>query len=156
MVDPRDGLMAFFISMLPVLELRGGMVFAAARGIPLLPAYCICLAGSILPVPFILLFIRRILTFVERLPYMGKLVRWAEHRARSKQEIIRKYQWWGLLIFVSIPLPGTGAWMGSLIAALMDMQVRRSFPAIALGVVLAGIIMSVLSFWMPGLFFSAE
>ncbi|MCL1795347.1 MAG: small multi-drug export protein [Clostridia bacterium] len=156
MVDLRTGLIVFFISMLPVFELRGGMVFAAAKGLPLVTAYLICVAGSILPVPIVLLFIRRFLVFLERIPYAGKFVRWTERRARSKQQIVLKYQWWGLLLCVAVPLPGTGAWMGSLVAALMDMQMRRSFPAIALGVILAGIIMSVLSFWIPGLFFTVK
>ena len=148
-----DTIIAFLLSMLPVIELRGGIVYAAARGVPFITAFIICFLGNILPIPFILLFIRRILSFLERFKYTKKLVEKIENRARTKSASIRKYQMFGLFLFVAIPLPGTGAWTGALIAALMDLQIKKSFPVIALGVLVAGIIMSIFSFLIPGLFF---
>ncbi|MDR1563380.1 MAG: small multi-drug export protein [Oscillospiraceae bacterium] len=150
-----DEIVAFFMSMLPVIELRGGVIYAAARGVPFIVAFIVCFLGNILPVPFILLFIRRILKFLERFKYTKKLVKKIENHAHAKSASIQKYQVLGLFLFVAIPLPGTGAWTGAIIAALMDLQIKKSFPAIALGVLGAGIIMSVLSFLIPGLFFSA-
>jgi len=148
-----DAITAFFISMLPVFELRGGIIYAAARGVPFTTAFIICFLGNILPIPFILLFIRRILGFLERFKYTKKLVAKIENRARTKSASIRKYQLFGLFLIVAVPLPGTGAWTGALIAALMDLQIKKSFPAIAFGILGAGIIMSVLSFLIPDLFF---
>lgn len=151
-----DALISFFISMVPVFELRGGIVFAAARGIPFLYAFLICLLGNILPIPFILLFTRRVFLFLEHIKPTEKFVKRFENKARSKQSFLRKYEWFGLFLFVAIPLPGTGAWTGAMIAALLDMQIKRAFPALALGVFGAGIIMSVISFVLPGLFFSVQ
>jgi uncharacterized membrane protein len=140
--------------MLPVIELRGGIVYAAARGIPFIFAFIICFLGNILPIPFILLFVRRILSFMKKFKYTKNLVKKIENRTHAKSANIRKYQLFGLFLFVAVPLPGTGAWTGALIAALMDLRIRKSFPAIALGVLCAGLIMSVLSFLIPGIFFN--
>jgi len=148
-----DTLVAFFISMLPVAELRGGIVYAAARGVPFLLAFGVCLLGNILPVPFILLFIRKIFSWLERFKYTKNLVTKLTNRARAKSETVRKFQLLGLFILVAIPLPGTGAWTGALVAAFLDLRMRKSFPAIALGVLAAGVIMSVLAYLIPGLFF---
>ena len=139
--------------MLPVIELRGGIIYAAAFEIPFIQAFIICIIGNILPIPFILLFLRKILAFLSKFKYTAKLVNWLETRAHAKSDTIRKYQMLGLFIFVAIPLPGTGAWTGALIASLMDLQIKKSFPMIALGVIGAGIIMSILSYYIPGLFF---
>lgn len=149
-----DKLIAFLMSMVPILELRGGIVYAAAKGIPFTTAFLICFLGNILPIPFILLFLRKVLNFLEQFKYTKRLVRGLERRARKKQGNIDKYKLLGLFILVAIPLPGTGAWTGALVAVVMDIQMKKSFPAIALGVLAAGIIMSVLSYWIPGLFFS--
>ncbi|MDR2686462.1 MAG: small multi-drug export protein, partial [Oscillospiraceae bacterium] len=116
-----DTLVAFFISMLPVMELRGGIVYAAARGVPFLLAFCVCFLGNILPVPFILLFIRRILAWLERFQYTKSIVTKLEDRARAKSETVRKFQLLGLFLLVAIPLPGTGAWTGALAAAFLDL-----------------------------------
>lgn len=149
-----DAILAFFISMLPVIELRGGIIFAAARGVHFIPAFIVCFLGNILPIPFILIFIRRILRFFEKFKFTKNLVGKIESRARTKSASIRKYQLFGLFLFVAVPLPGTGAWTGALIAVLMDLQIRKSFPVIATGILFAGIIMSILSFLIPGLFFN--
>ena len=141
------------MSMLPIIELRGGIIFAAASGIPFTQAFIICIIGNILPIPFILLFIRQILNFLKKFGWTGRIVNWLESHAHAKSDKIQKYQMLGLLIFVGIPLPGTGAWTGALIASLMDLQIKKSFPTIALGVVMAAVIMSVFSYFIPGLFF---
>lgn len=147
-------IIAFFISMLPILELRGGIIYAAANQIPFVTAFIICFIGNILPIPFILLFIRKIFTFLEKFKYTKKIVTKLEQRAYAKSDKIRTYQLLGLFLFVAIPLPGTGAWTGALIAAFLDLPIKKSFPAIALGVLGAGIIMSILSYLIPGLFFT--
>ena len=149
-----DKLIAFLISMLPIVELRGGIIYAAARGVPFVTAFIICFLGNILPIPFILVFIRKIFSFLERFKYTKNIVKKLENRASAKSDKIRTYQLLGLFLFVAIPLPGTGAWTGALIAAFLDMQIKKSFSAIAAGVLCAGIIMSVLSYLIPGLFFA--
>lgn len=148
-----DALVAFLLSMLPVIELRGGIVYAAARGIPFLLAFALCFVGNILPIPFILLFIRKIFTYLERFSLPRKIVHKLDARARAKSDTVRKYQLFGLFLFVAIPLPGTGAWTGALIADVLDLPIKKSFLVIVSGVVSAGIIMSVLSYLIPGLFF---
>jgi uncharacterized membrane protein len=150
-----DTLVAFLISMLPVMELRGGIVYAAARGVPFLLAFGVCFLGNILPIPFILLFIRRLLAWLERFKYTKNIVTKLESRARAKSETVRKFQLLGLFILVAIPLPGTGAWTGALVAAFLDLRIKKSFPTIALGVLAAGVLMSVLAYLIPGLFFPA-
>ncbi|MCL1885747.1 MAG: small multi-drug export protein [Dehalococcoidia bacterium] len=149
-----DALIAFIISMLPVFELRGGLPYAAIRGVPVALAFAICFAGNILPVPFTLLFIRRIFAYLKRFKRIGAIVTKLENRAIAKSDTVRKYQLVGLFLFVAIPLPGTGAWTGSLIAATLNLPIRKSFPVIALGILCAGIIMVVLSYLIPGLFFN--
>ena len=150
----QDVLVAFFLSMLPVIELRGGIIYAAARDVPFITAFIVCFLGNVLPVPFILLFIRRILKFLENFKYTKNLVKKIENRAHAKSANVRKYQLIGLFLLVTIPLPGTGAWTGALVAALMDLRIKKTFPVITLGILCAGVIMSALSFLIPGLFFS--
>jgi len=144
-------LIAFLISMLPIIELRGGLIYASAAGIPYWEAMIACCAGNILPVPFILLFIRAIFRFMERWKYTAKIVIKLEKKAEAAEKKIHKYALPGLFIFVAIPLPGSGAWTGALIAAVFNMRIKRAFPTIALGTVGAGVIMSVLAFLIPGL-----
>jgi uncharacterized membrane protein len=141
------------MSMLPIVELRGGLIFASASGVPFWEAFILCCAGNILPVPFILLFLRKIFKLLERSRRTAKLVLWLEDKAKRAEKKIGKYETLGLFLFVAVPLPGTGAWTGALIAAIFDMRIKRAFPAIAAGVVGAGVIMSVVSYLIPGLFF---
>ena len=149
-----EKLIAFFISMLPVLELRGGIIYAAAKGIPFVEAFIICFLGNILPVPFILLFLRKVLIFFSRFKRTKNIVLKIENRALAKSDTVKKYQLFGLFLFVAVPLPGTGAWTGAIIASVLGLEIKKSFLMIALGVLGAGIIMSVLSYLIPGLFFS--
>ena len=114
-----------------------------------LPTFIIAYIGNILPIPFILLFIRYIFKVLKKTP-MRRVVEWCERRAEQKSEQIRKYAYWGVFLFVAVPLPGTGAWMGALISALLGMDPKKTFPVIMLGVLTAGIIVSVLSFGLLG------
>lgn len=147
---PKE-LIIFIISMFPVLELRGGMIAAKLLDVELLKAFVICYLGNILPIPFILLFIRRIFQFLKRFKKIGGAIEKLEIRSMRKSEKVKRWRNWGLLAFVAIPLPGTGGWTGALIAALLDIRIRNSFPIIALGVLIANLIMSVFSYGLLGL-----
>lgn len=146
---PKE-LIIFIISMFPILELRGGMIAAKLLDVELLKAFVICYFGNILPIPFILLFIRRIFEFLKKFKRIGKLIEKLETSSLRKSEKVKKNSKWGLFTFVAIPLPGTGGWTGALIAALLDMRIKISFPVIALGVLAANIIMSIFSYGLLG------
>lgn len=145
-------LIVFIISMLPILELRGGLIVAAVLGVPWHIAFPICVVGNMLPIPFVLLFIRKIFNWLERFGWCAKLIRKFEDRVLKKGEGIKKSWLIGLYLFVAIPLPGTGGWTGALAADLFDIRFKSAFPTIFAGVLSAGIIMSVLSYFIPGLF----
>jgi uncharacterized membrane protein len=143
---------AFCFSMIPVFELRGGIIYAAVRGIPVALAFLVCFLGNILPIPFILLFLRRIFTFLEKFRPTRRIVLALERRARKKRGTIDKYKLFGLFLFVATPLPGTGAWSGALVAVVMDIPLRKALPVIILGVLGAGVIMITLSYLFPSIF----
>lgn len=145
-------IIVFIVSLLPILELRGGIIAGFAMGMDWLPTFLIAYLGNLLPIPFILLFIRFIFNLLRKTPLRG-VVEWCERKADSKSEQIRKYAYWGVFLFVAVPLPGTGAWMGALISALLNMDPKKSFPFICLGVLTAGIIVSVFSFGILGSIF---
>ncbi len=140
----------FILSMIPILELRGGLIAASLLGLPMWQSFFLCFIGNIIPIPFILWLINPIFRHMRNWPHLGKVVLWCEEKAHSKQEKIEKLQYLGLFLFVGIPLPGTGAWMGCLIAALLDMDKKKSFVAAFLGVVMAGIIMLLVSYGLLG------
>lgn len=142
---------AFIVSMLPILELRGGLIAAKLMEIDFLKAFAICYIGNMLPISFILLFIRKIFTLLKKIPAVENSIVKLEARSIRKADKIKKYRLWGLLIFVGIPLPGTGAWTGALVADLFDIRIRHSLPVIAVGVLIAGIIISALSYGLFGL-----
>ncbi len=148
---PKE-LIIFLISMLPVLELRGGMIAAKLLGVPLLKAFVICYIGNILPIPFILLFIRKIFQFLKRFSGTRKIVEKLEVRSMRQSEKVKRWRNWGLLLFVAVPLPGTGGWTGALIAALLDIRIKTSLPSIALGVLIANLIMTAFSYGLLGIF----
>ncbi len=147
---PRE-LVAFLISMLPIVELRGGLPVASAMGIPFSKGIVICMLGNLLPIPFILLLIIPIFKWMKSTKLFRPTVEKLEAKSLGKSEKIQKYQFWGLLIFVGIPLPGTGAWTGALIAALLGIKFKKAILAIILGVFLAGAIMSIISYVIPWL-----
>jgi len=144
-------LIIFVISMIPILELRGGMIAASLLKVDLLPAFFICYIGNILPIPFILLFIRKIFQFLRNKKGFSKIIEKLEIRSMRQSEKVQRWRDWGLLLFVAVPLPGTGGWTGALIAALMDMRIKKSFPIVSIGVLIAGIIMAILTYGIPAM-----
>ncbi len=149
---PKE-LIVFIISILPIVELRGGLIAASILGVPWHIAFPICVIGNMLPIPFILLFIKQIFKILRKWPVFKTIIPKLEKKAGEKGSLINKGRLIGLYSFVAIPLPGTGAWMGALVATMLDIRIKHSFPLIFLGVLTAGIIMSVLSYFIPGLFF---
>jgi uncharacterized membrane protein len=141
-----EELVAFVISLMPVLECRGGMIAARLMEIPFVKAFIICYLGNMIPIPFIILFIRKIFDFLRRYSFFEKIIVKLEAKTEKNKEKVLRYESWGLLIFVAIPLPGTGGWTGALMAGLLDMRFKRSLPIIALGVLIAGFIMSGLTY----------
>lgn len=139
-------LTAFVISLLPILECRGGMIAARLLQIPFLKAFAICYVGNMLPIPFIILFIKKIFAFLRRFKFFEKIIVKLEGKTERNKDKVLRYKSWGLLLFVAIPLPGTGGWTGALMAALLDIDMKRSLPIIALGVFIAGLIMSMLTY----------
>ena len=140
-------LLTLLVSMIPIIELRGGVPFGVALGLPVQQAFAAALVGNLIPVPFIILFVRRVFYWIRTgIPKLGSMVDRLEQKAWSKSDKVQKYELWGLLLFVAIPLPGTGAWTGALIAALMDMQLKRAVPVITLGVLIAGMIVTSLTY----------
>ena len=140
----------FIISLMPILEVRGGLLAASLLKIPELQAIPICVIGNVLPIPFILLFIRQIFKWMKKIELFRGLVEKLEKRALGKSDRIKKYEFWGLMLFVGIPLPGTGAWTGALIASLLEIDIKKSSLAILCGVALATVIMYVVSYLIVG------
>ena len=136
----RAVLLTFGTAMVPVLELRGAIPVGVAAGLSPAAACAVSVLGNMVPVPFILLLIRRIFDFLRGTRIFGPKIQWLERRAHLKGRVVRKYRLPGLIILVAIPLPGTGAWTGALVAALLDIRMRHAVPAIFLGVVIAGAI----------------
>lgn len=144
-------IIAFIVSLLPILELRGGLIAAKIMNVPFVRAFILCYIGNMLPIPFILLFIRKIFNWLKRFNKIGSIIIKLEEKSLSKADNVRKYKLWGLFLFVAIPLPGTGAWTGALIADLLGMKTKEAFPVIAAGVAVAGCIISALSYGLFGL-----
>ena len=143
-------LVIFVISLMPILELRGGLLAASLLKVPYLRALVICILGNVLPIPFVLLFLEMIFRWMEKWSVTKKIVKWLEKKGNSKRSQIDKYGYLGLILFVGIPLPGTGAWTGSLVAILLGLDKKKSFICILIGVMLAAAIMSILSYGILG------
>ncbi|OON85517.1 small multi-drug export protein [Oribacterium sp. C9] len=140
----------FIISMMPILELRGGLLAASLLDVAYLKALGICIVGNLLPIPFVLLFIERIILFLEKFGPTKKIAMLLRRKVEKKQASIEKYDFWGLTLFVGIPLPGTGAWTGSLVAGLLHIPLKKSVPAILTGILMASFIMSIVSYGVLG------
>ena len=138
-------LATFLLSMVPIIELRGAVILGAGFGLDPWADLIVCIIGSFLPVPFILLFIRKILEWMKMRPRFRKIAEKLEKRAEKNRTKVMRFAGFGLFLFVAIPLPGTGAWTGALVAALMNMRMKYALPAIFFGVVAAGIIMTLAS-----------
>ena len=134
------------IAMTPILELRGAIPYGLACGLPFWPVFAVALVGNMLPIPFLILFTRPVFAVLRRSRILGRLIERLERRAHLKGQKVNRYQALGLFILVAIPLPGTGAWTGALVAAFLDMRMRNALPAITLGVLAAGIIVALVSY----------
>ncbi len=144
----------FFISMIPVAELRAAIPFGVASGLPLWVAIAVSVIGNLFPVPFIIVFIRKIFYLIRKhAPRFDGFISKLEARAKDKAQVVSKYEFWGLFLLVAIPLPGTGAWTGALVAAMIDMRLKRALPSITLGVIAAGIIVTFVTKGAGALFF---
>lgn len=143
-------LIIFLISLMPILELRGGLLAASLLGVEPLPAYIICMIGNLIPIPLILWFLDYVFEFMKKHNILKNFVLYCERKGNEKKGSIEKYGFWGLVLFVGIPLPGTGAWTGCLIATLLRMNKKKAFFASILGVVLASIIMMIISYGIVG------
>ena len=145
----------FIVSMIPLIELRGGLIVSSILNVPLWKAIIFCIGGNIIPIPFILLFIKRVLKWMKNIHFLkiDKFAEWLENRANKKSDALKKGEFLGLMLFVGIPLPGTGAWMGSLMAALFDVKLWKAVVAELWGLILATIIMSLLSYGALGSIF---
>ena len=139
------------VSMVPLIELRGGLIAAALLGMPLWEGILFCLIGNIIPVPFILLFITPIFNWLKTTKLFRPLVEKIEARSMGKSEKIKKAEFWGLVLFVGIPLPGTGAWTGSLIACLLNVDKKKAFCAVIIGLLLATTIMCIFTYGIPAI-----
>lgn len=143
-------LLVFFISMVPLIELRGAIPYAIGFGLPLLPSYIIAIIGNMLPMPFIFFFARKVLEWGQDKPVIGKFFSWCLEKGHKGGEKLQQKAgrglYWALFLFVGIPLPGTGAWTGTLAASILDMDFKKSVGAVVSGVVLAGVIMGIVSF----------
>ena len=148
-----EALITFAVSMVPVIELRGAIPIGVGLGLSPWVAMLVSVIGNMVPVPFIILFIRRIFAWMRRhFPKLDGLVTRLENKAHLKGETVKKYKYLGLCIFVAIPLPGTGAWTGALIAALLDMRLKRALPAIFLGVLIAGCLITGITYGFTVIF----
>lgn len=147
-------LIVFIVSAVPILELRGGLIAAAILGIDWYIAFPLCIIGNMLPIPLELLFIRKILEALKKTKLFSKIAIKLDERAKEKSKKVSesKFALWGLYIFVGIPLPGTGAWTGGLVADVLDIRMKKALPVITAGVITAGLIISFISYVIPSWF----
>ena len=153
LVSFKSVFFTLLLSMAPVSELRGAIPFGVVRGLNVWTAIIASMLGNLIPVPFIILFIRKIFAWMRaHMPKLDGLVLRMEKKAEKNRAAVEKYAFWGLVILVAIPLPGTGAWTGALVAAMMEIRLKRAFPAIAIGVAIAGVIVSVITYGAQAIF----
>ena len=150
-----EELCVFFCSMIPIIELRGAIPMGFAFGMPMWLTYLLSVLGNMLPVPFILLFIKAVLTWMgnSKIKFFNKVAAWLNRKVEKNRGRIEKYSFWGVCFFVAVPLPVTGAWTGSLVAAMIDMKFWKAFLSCLFGVMIAGVIMTIISYGLLGLIF---
>ena len=139
-------IMTMAIAAVPVVELRGAIPYGVVYDLPLWLTYIIAIAGNMLPVPFLILLARKVIEWMKKHHILDKLTTFVERKGKEKAKTVQAYSFWGLFILVAIPLPGTGAWTGALVASLLDMRLKRALPAIGMGVAVAGLIVLVLTY----------
>lgn len=147
-------ILVFLISMVPIIELRGAIPYAVGFGLPVIPSYIVAILGNILPVPFIFFFARKVLEWGKDKKYIGKFFSWCLEKGNKGGEKLKAKAGAGvyiaLLLFVGIPLPGTGAWTGTLAASFLNLEFKKCLPAVFLGLILAGVIMLIASYGVVG------
>ena len=148
----KELLLTFGTAMVPVIELRGAIPVGIAAGLPPAVTCAAAILGNLVPVPFIMLLARRVFNWLRDTRLFGPKIVWLERRAHLKGRIVRKYRLLGLVVLVAIPLPGTGAWTGALVASLLDIRLRNALPAILLGLVIAGVLITLLTLGVVRLF----
>ncbi|MBE6619188.1 MAG: small multi-drug export protein [Ruminococcaceae bacterium] len=143
-----EELCVMFCSMIPIIELRGAIPLGAALGLPWWQNYILAVVGNMIPVPFILLFIKKIIAWMTvcRVKFFRKFALWLTKKADKNRDKIEKYSFWGVCLFVAVPLPVTGAWTGSLVAATIDMKFWKAMLSCLFGVMIAGVVMSLASY----------
>ena len=140
-------LITFLMSMIPVIELRGAIPYGVVAGLSVHTAFILAVIGNLLPIPFLIVFTRKVFEWLRtKSERLNRMVEKLERKAEAKRDIVEKYKFLGLMILVAIPLPGTGAWTGALVAAMMDMRLKRAMPAIILGVIIAGVIVTTVTY----------
>ena len=139
-------LYTFGTALLPVLEIRGAIPVGVAQGLNPWFAYLIGIVGNMLPIPFLILLTRKVIEWLKKHNILVRFAAWLERKGEEKAEAVKAYSFWGLLILVAIPLPGTGAWTGALVASLLNMRLKNALPAILLGVIIAGLIVLAVTF----------
>ncbi len=139
-------ILVFIISLMPILELRGGLLAASLLGLDPIPSYIISVIGNVIPIPFILWFMGTILKWMKKRKRLKKIANWIDKKVEKNRSKIEAFGFWGLVLFVGIPLPGTGAWTGCLVASVLEMDKKKSFIAAMIGVFMASLIMMIISF----------
>ena len=147
-------LCVFFCSMIPIIELRGAIPLGAALGLPMWQSFLLAIVGNMLPVPIILLFVKKVLSFMSKckIKLFNKVANWVYAKAEKNKAKIEKYSFWGVALFVGIPLPMTGAWTGTLVAAMLDMKFWKAILSALIGVLAAGIVVSLISYGALAIF----
>ena len=141
-----DMIKTLFTAMLPVLEIRGAIPIGVAAGLDPWLAFVVGVVGNMLPIPILILVTRRVINWLKKHGVFVRFTGWLERKGAEKARTVQQYSFWGLFILVAIPLPGTGAWTGALVASLLDMRLKRALPAITMGVIAAGIIVLLLTY----------
>lgn len=148
----KTAIVTFLISMVPVIELRGAIPFGVAAGLSVQSAFILSVIGNLLPIPILVVFTRKVFEWLRtKSQWLDNMVRKLEAKADKNKDVVLRYEFWGLMILVAIPLPGTGAWTGALVAAMMDMRLKRAMPAIIIGVIVAGIVVTGLTYGVGAL-----
>ena len=143
----KAAVITFLMAMVPVVELRGAIPYGVIAGLSVPAAFIIAVIGNLVPIPILVVFTRKVFEWLRtKSEWLDSIVRRLEAKADDKKEIVQKYEFWGLVLLVAIPLPGTGAWTGALVAAMMDMRLKRAMPAIILGVIIAGVIVTTVTY----------
>lgn len=143
----KEALITFFMAMVPVIELRGAIPYGVIAGLSVPAAFIIAVTGNLVPIPVLVVFTRKVFEWLRtKSERLDRMVSRLESKAEKNQEVVNRYKFWGLVLLVAIPLPGTGAWTGALVAAMMDMRLKNAMPAIILGVIIAGVIVTTVTY----------